>query len=263
MSGELVSAEPAASDYALDAAAQAELRQSMAVLASRGGLILRLIGSVSGLAGQLLSRGMQTIASAPKASAVVQNVAEFALRRAFDVAILGLHQQGEPDRSRRLSRPLVILSGAVGGFIGLPGFLPDATVTSLAIMREIARVAKEEGEDLTHEQTRASCLEVFALTPGFDGQTKTELNYFSARLMLQGRPLAVLFTEVASRYGLSLSQKFTLQAMPVLGAVGGASLNSAFLQHYRSIAKAHFTIRRLERTYGSASVQAAAIQKPL
>ena len=260
MAGELIPAEPATSDHTLDAVAHAELRQSMAVLASRGGLILRMVGSLSGLAGQLLSRSMQTIASAPQASAAVQSVAEFALRRAFDVAILGLQQQGEPDRSRRLSRPLVILSGAVGGFIGLPGFLPDATVTSLAIMREIARVAQEEGEDLSFEQTRASCLEVFALTPGFDGQTKTELNYFSARLIMQGRPLAVLFTEVASRYGLSLSQKFMLQAMPVLGAVGGASLNSAVRHHYRSRATAHFTIRRLERTYGSASVQAAAHQ---
>ena len=263
MAGEIVSAEPAVTDHDLDPAAQAELRQSMAVLASRGGLILRMVGSLSGLAGQLLSRGMQTIALAPKASVAVQNVAEFALRRAFDIAILGLQQQGEQDRSRRLARPVVILSGAVGGFIGLPGFLPDATVTSLAIMREIARVAQEEGEDLTHEQTRAACLEVFALTPGFDGQTKTELNYFSARLMMQGRPLAVLLTDVASRYGLSLSQKFTLQAMPVLGAIGGASLNSAFLHHYRSIAKAHFTIRRLERTYGSANVQAATVQMPL
>ncbi len=259
MTGELVSAQPAASGHGLDAVAQAELRQSMAVLASRGGLILRMVGSLSGLAGQLLSRGMQTIASAPKASAAVQSVAEFALRRAFDIAILGLQQPGEPNRSRRLSRPLVILSGAVAGFIGLPGFLPDATVTSLAIMREIARVAQEQGEDLTHEQTRASCLEVFALAPAIDGQTKSDLNYFSARLMMQGRPLAILFTEVASRYGLSLSQKFALQAMPVLGAVGGASLNSAFLNHYRSIAKAHFTIRRLERTYGPASVQAAAV----
>ncbi len=144
----------------------------------------------------------------------------------------------------------------------MAGFLPDATVTSLAIMREIARVAQEEGEDLNQEEARASCLQVFSLTPGIDGQTRPELNYFSARLMMQGRPLAVLFTEIASRYGLSLSQKFALQAVPVLGAIGGASLNSAFLHHYRAVAKAHFTIRRLERTYGPASVQAASTAQP-
>ena len=133
-------------------------------------------------------------------------------------------------------------------------------MTSLTIMREIARVAQEQGEDLGQEQTRASCLQVFALTSGTNGTTTTDLNYFSARLMLQGRPLTVLFTEVASRYGLSLSQKFALQAVPVLGALGGASLNSAFLHYYRDVAKAHFTIRRLERTYGPATVQAAVRQ---
>ena len=263
MAGDLIHSEYTSAEQDLDAVARAELRQSLAVLASSGGLALRLLGSLSGFAGQLLGRTMTSIVSMPKAGGAVQNVAEFALRRAFDIAVIRLQQPGEPDRSRRLARPVVILSGAVGGFVGLPGFLPDATVTSLAIMREIARVAQQQGEDLNQEQARAACLQVFALTPGLDGQTKPEMNYFSTRLMMQGRPLALLFTEIASRYGLSLSQKFALQAVPILGAIGGASLNSAFLHHYREVATAHFTIRRLERIYGPASVQAAsAAQSP-
>ena len=259
MASELVSAQSVDSAPVLDPASRNELQQSMAVLADGGGIVMRLVGGLSGFAGQALGRGIRAIVAAPKTNAAVQSAAEFALRRAFDLAVLRLHQPGQKDRTRRLARPLVILSGAVGGFVGLPGFLPDASVTSLAIMREIARIAQEAGEDLADEDTRAACLQVFALTPG-PGDQRSDLNYFSARLMMQGRPLAVLFTEVASRYGLSLSQKFALQAVPIIGAIGGASLNSAFLNHYRNLAKAHFTIRRLERTFGPAAVQAASAE---
>jgi hypothetical protein len=55
---------------------------------------------------------------------------------------------------------------------------------------------------------------------------------------------------VASHYGLALSRKVSLQMMPVAGALCGASLNAAFLAHYRSLARAHVTIRRLERLHG-------------
>ncbi len=256
MAGELVNADPGTSIPGLDPASRAELQHSMTVLSDGGGFAMRLVGGLSGFAGQALGRGIRAVAAIPNSSATVQNVAEFALRRAFAVAVLGLRQPRETQRTRRLARPLVILSGAVGGFVGLPGFLPDASVTSLTIVREIARIAQHEGENLSDDGTRAACLQVFALTPA-PGDQRSDLNYFSARLMMQGRPLAMLFTEVASRYGLSLSQKFALQAVPVMGAIGGAALNSAFLNHYRNLAKAHFTIRRLERTFGSAAVEAA------
>jgi len=35
-------------------------------------------------------------------------------------------------------------------------------------------------------------------------------------------------------------------------------LNTAFLTHYRRLARAHFSIRRLERKFGPAAIQAAA-----
>ena len=43
----------------------------------------------------------------------------------------------------------------------------------------------------------------------------------------------------------------------MLGAAAGAAVNLAFLEHYRGIAKAHFTVRRLERRHGAALVRAA------
>ncbi len=45
--------------------------------------------------------------------------------------------------------------------------------------------------------------------------------------------------------------------MPILGAFGGAAVNTAFMNHFQATARAHFTVRRLERRYGAAAVRAA------
>ena len=37
----------------------------------------------------------------------------------------------------------------------------------------------------------------------------------------------------------------------------GAAVNTAFMNHFQATAHAHFTVRRLERTYGGPSVRAA------
>jgi hypothetical protein len=39
--------------------------------------------------------------------------------------------------------------------------------------------------------------------------------------------------------------------LPVLGAVGGASINVIFMNHFQRVAEGHFSIRRLERRYGA------------
>jgi hypothetical protein len=54
-----------------------------------------------------------------------------------------------------------------------------------------------------------------------------------------------------------VSQKVAAQAVPILGAFGGAAVNTAFMNHFQSTARAHFTVRRLERAYGAAAVRAA------
>jgi hypothetical protein len=245
---------------ALDPAARAELSQAIAKLDKGGGLVVRLADLLGGAMGRTVQMGARTMGVLPGVGSAMRNVAEVALRRAFEIAILRLDVEEQQTRSRRLAAPLVVLSGAVGGFVGLGGFVPDAAVTSLTIMREIGRIAQQEGEDLDDEDTRAACLQVFALNPGNEAGREPEMSYFSARLMMQGRPLAMLLGEVAARYGITLSQKFALQAVPVVGAIGGATLNAAFLRHYRDLAQAHFTIRRLERTFGEDAVRAATVR---
>jgi hypothetical protein len=73
----------------------------------------------------------------------------------------------------------------------------------------------------------------------------------------EGAPVAVRFvTQVASRFGMVLTQKFAAQALPVLGAFGGASVNYLFITHFQETAQGHFAVRRLERAYGKDIVRA-------
>jgi hypothetical protein len=46
-----------------------------------------------------------------------------------------------------------------------------------------------------------------------------------------------------------------LQAAPVIGAIGGSTINVLFTDHFQNVAHGHFTIRRLERIYGVDAVR--------
>jgi hypothetical protein len=243
----------------LDPVARAELTKALAQLERGSGVLVRMADLLGAAMGRSVRLGARTLGIAPDVEAKVRGLAGAALRRAFDVAVLRMAPNpARPAAPPGVTSAVVMMSGAVGGFLGMGGFLPDVTVTTLAIMRAIARIAQEEGEDLDDDDTRRACLQVFALTPGGGEASESELGYFSARLMMQGRPMVMLFSEVASRYGLTVSQKFALQAVPVFGAISGAALNAAFLRHYRDLARAHFVVRRLERSFGAASVRRAA-----
>jgi EcsC protein family len=52
-----------------------------------------------------------------------------------------------------------------------------------------------------------------------------------------------------------VTQKVAAQAFPVVGALGGAAVNYAFIEHFQMLARGHFTVRRLERMYGKDIIQ--------
>jgi len=66
------------------------------------------------------------------------------------------------------------------------------------------------------------------------------------------RPVGQRCAEVASRFGVVVTQKLAAQAVPVIGAIGGAAVELRI-----EVARAHFTLRRLERNYGKDTVRAA------
>ena len=67
----------------------------------------------------------------------------------------------------------------------------------------------------------------------------------------EGAPILVRFlAQVASRFGVVVTQKVAAQAVPVVGALGGGAVNYAFIEHFQDVARGHLTVRRLERAHG-------------
>ncbi len=255
----------------LNAASLGALERALEQVEAGRGVLVRLADLMGGAVGQVTRLGMRGLGLAPALQLKLQGIGESAITRAFDLAVVGLKAPVEPDpdpigfsegpsdqRWRdRVVQAAVAASGAIGGFTGLAGLIPDIGFTTFTIMREIARIAREEGEDLSDIEGRNACLEVFAFRSFDASEEQSEIGYFSARAVLRGRPVVMLLSEVSSHYGLALSRKVALQMMPVAGALCGASLNAAFLAHYRALARAHFTIRRLERSHGARVVREA------
>jgi hypothetical protein len=173
-------------------------------------------------------------------------------------------------------KAMAAVSGAVGGAFGLATLAVELPLSTTLMLRSIAGIAREEGEDLSDPENALACVQVFALG-GRTGETPlTESGYFAVRAALaktmaeaaryagnralldEAAPALIRFsTQIAARFGVVVSQKVAAQAVPILGAVGGAAVNTAFMDHFQVTARAHFTMRRLERAYGAALVREA------
>ena len=60
---------------------------------------------------------------------------------------------------------------------------------------------------------------------------------------------------IGARFGIVVSEKAAAQAIPIIGAAGGALINTIFISHYQDMARGHFAVRRLERKYGPQAVR--------
>lgn len=239
----------------------AQLTTALDKLESGRGVLLRMADIMGGAVGHAVKLGGRSLGVSAHFQQKVQDLANVTVERAFDMAMIGMNANNNDlkDSSkytkirRSAMHAMVVTSGAIGGFTGISGLIPDISFTTLALMREIAAIAREEGEDLSSEDAKRACLEVFAFRSfGNVGRADgdSEVGFFSARLLLRGRPMVMLMADISYQYGLSLTQKLSLQMMPVVSALCGASLNAAFLTHYRSLARVHFIARRLEREHG-------------
>jgi EcsC protein family len=176
--------------------------------------------------------------------------------------------------SQLLHRALATASGAVGGTFGLAALPIELPVSTVIMLRSIAELARNEGEDLGDPETALACVEVFALGGRAGSTDASESGYFAVRGMLaktvteaarfvaergvirEGAPILLKFVaQVAARFGVVVTQKVAAQALPVVGALGGATVNYAFIDHFQDVARGHFTVRRLERTYGKARIR--------
>jgi hypothetical protein len=242
------------------------LRAAAATL-EHPGLAARL-GNIAGKPIELVGGALPEAASKGVAAATTK-----ALEAALALALRTMEKEPKA-ASRLLHKALAAASGAVGGGFGLAALPVELPISTIIMLRSIGDVARSEGEDLSDPESALACLQVFAL--GTRDEGAAESGYFAARGLLaksvaeaarfiaergvlaEGAPVLVRFiAQIASRFGVVVTQKLAAQAVPVIGALGGAAVNYAFIDHFQAVARAHFVVRRLERRYGKDAVRAA------
>ncbi|ANY82551.1 hypothetical protein BB934_30190 (plasmid) [Microvirga ossetica] len=231
------------------------------------------VGRLAALAGrpiELLGQALPQVASD-----LISKATQAALTRALRYALRTIPKEGR-DPETRAHKALAILSGAMGGALGVSAVLVELPISTAIMLRSIARIAQSEGEDLEHPETALACVQVFALG-GHSGSDKLhEAGYFAVRSamaksvtralqQMAGRgvvdesasAIVRLLAQIGSRFGVVVSQKVAAQAVPIVGAIGGAAVNAAFIDHFQTLARGHFIVRRLERIYGKGTVRRA------
>lgn len=235
------------------------------------------------------------------APAGVQRVVENALTKAMDLAIRtvpasagaegNVHQaEASSYWSGLWHKAATGASGFAGGLFGLPGLAVELPLSTSLMLRSIVSIADDFGEDLRQPATRLECLTIFSYGDPNPNESM-ESTYLTTRLGLTmlvqqasqlfsktsageiadllargGAPTLVrLLAQIAARFNLTVAEKVVAQAVPVVGAAGGAFVNVAFMEHFNTVARYHFGIRKLERQYGVEKVQAAyrlAVKQP-
>lgn len=248
----------------------AQLRHAKQLLENPG-----LAAKLSNTLGTPFEAGMKMLPKKWQRS--VHGATEAALMKALDVAVTSLGKKRGGASSDRMHRFAAAASGAAGGAFGIAAIGIELPLSTTLILRSIAEIAAAEGEDPRHIETKLACISVFALGSSKDARDNAaESGYFAARAALasavseaskylaekglgkSGAPALVrLISLIAARFGVVVSQKTAAQMVPVLGAAGGAIINTIFIGHYQDMARGHFIVRRLEKVHGSEPVRLA------
>ena len=201
---------------------------------------------------------------------------EAALGKALDGAVLTMRQGPRASASQFAHKVFSGLSGAAGGAFGLPALAVELPISLVIMLRSIADIARSEGETVRDPATKLACLEVLAL--GGVGETRDPRRhgYYAVRLALASAvseaarfvaqkgviahgapPLVRLVAQIAARLSIQVTEKAAAQALPLIGAAGGAVINLMFIDHFQDMARGHFAIRRLERRHGPETIRSA------
>jgi hypothetical protein len=180
-----------------------------------------------------------------------------------------------PQQSRLLHKLAVMSTGAAGGAFGLFALPAELPVTTTLMFRSICSIAQSKGESLSDPEVQMQCLLVLALGGPAKTDDDAQWGYFMVRSTLaqavsrasselaakgigahSSSVLLQLVRQIASRLSVQISEQVAAKSIPALGAVFGAAINAAFIDHFQQIADAHFTVRGLERKYGAPQVRA-------
>lgn len=244
-----------------------ELRAAKHILENAG-----FAAKITDLVGTQVEKGIENLPK--KWQENIVGISREALEKAADAAIWTING-GAPLPSKDVRHKVAVTAtGALGGAFGLVALAVELPISTTIMLRSIADIARSEGEDLGSPKTKLACVEVFAFGGRTDSDDASESGYFMARAALvkvvteaaefltkggakATTPAIVKFvTQVAARFQIQVSEKAAAQSVPAIGALGGALVNYVFMDHFQNMARGHFTVRRLERTYSPELIEA-------
>ena len=216
------------------------------------------------------------------ATGKINDATQLALRKCLNIALRTLGKppapDAEPDKPSNLLHKLAVATtGAAGGAFGFLALPVELPVTTTLIFRSVCDIARSEGEDLSSVDTQLQCLAVLGMGGNPDKQEEdADLGYFVLRGALaqaiskassdittkgiaahSSAAVFKLVQTVASRFSVQVTEQMAAKSIPAIGAMLGATVNTLFIDHFQQMAHGHFTVRRLERKYGSVAVKAA------
>ena len=244
-----------------------ELREAKELLENPG-----IAAKVSNFVGTPIEKVLKKLPES--LTTAVNDTSRKSIEKALDIALLTMDRDERGSSSNWWHKLAVVATGAGGGAFGLPALAIELPVSTTIMLRSIADIARSEGEDLRCPDARLQCVQVLALGGNSKNDDGTESGYFAARAALaksiseaaahltkkglsqHGAPAIVrLISQVASRFSIVVSEKAAAQAVPLVGAFGGAALNSLFIDHFQDMGRGHFIVRRLERINGQEEVR--------
>jgi hypothetical protein len=232
-----------------------------------------LAARLTNLLGTPIEKGLELLPA--NWSGALSVAARSALTRALDAAVATIDDRGIGPAANLLHKVTLAATGAVGGAFGLSALAIELPVSTAVMLRSIADIGRSEGEQIRSIESRLACIEVFALGGRVRSDDASDLGYFAIRTALaramaeaaqfiaergaarEGAPVLVkLVAQIAARFEVVVSEKAAAQAIPLIGAAGGAIVNLLFIDHFQDMARGHFIVRRLERRWGAEVVRA-------
>jgi hypothetical protein len=205
----------------------------------------------------------------------VGELTQKALSKAIHAAVFTMKDSPGEKASDIWHKIAVATTGGIGGFFGLPALAIELPISTTIMLRSIADIGRSEGEKISKIESKIACIEVFALGGPTKSDDASESGYFAVRAALarsvtkaaefiaekgvaeEGAPALVrLIIQISERFSIQVSEKAAAQAVPAIGAAGGAMINTLFIDHFQDMARGHFIVRRLERKYGKEIVEA-------
>ncbi|WP_196885157.1 EcsC family protein [Aureivirga sp. CE67] len=226
-----------------------------------------LAAKITNFIGKPIESGLDSLPK--KWQGKLSNITVDSLMKAANGAIFTMKDVPGTKASNVKHKFAVALSGGVGGFFGLPALAVELPVSTTIMLRSIADISREHGESISDVDTKFACLEVFAFGGNNINDDNVQSGYFTVRASLarsvteaskyiiekglteKGAPIVLKFiTKIAERFSIQITEKLAGQAIPLIGAAGGAAINTMFLDHFQDMATGHFIVRKLERKYG-------------